>query len=306
VVGVLLDLFPLLCRGLLLATLVVPLAVFSSRLLDDPLITAFWYAALGLFLWGLAALAWRGRWFWRFLGRTRRFRTARGDRVLLRYASDGPGIDAPAVLAEAERALGRLEALFGRLTLFWHGRSVGPLLFRRRVHVYLFPTCWDVAEVFGEVYAGIALTTLHAVVVPIEAWALREGLPHELAHLFTDRWNRWAPPLLREGFSTWLQGTVAGRAIDEVAASLIRQRGRSLLRLLDDVYFFRPENRWPCYVLSASFVGFLLRRFGWDVCRRFYCRVHGSRRFEARFLRHFGLAFEEAGRQWREALLRGG
>src|SRR5262249_7658471 len=148
------------------------------------------------------------------------------------------------------------------------------------VHVYLFPTCEAVQEVFGKRYAGVALTPFHAVVVPFEVRPLAEWLRHELAHLFSDRWNPLAPPLLQEGLSTWLRGSERGSPIAGPAAILLRQAGYRLRRMLGRKFFFREENHLAWYALAGSFSGFLIGRFGWDAFRRLYRGVAGARKFD--------------------------
>jgi hypothetical protein len=311
-----LDLWPVLCRGavliglLLLNFLVIGALMFLAigALMEDQWL----YVPLGSALGGgvaVIAASWRHRkslpWLWRFVARTRRFRTASGGRFVLRYAPQLRGqVDAPEVLSLAEAALSELEGKFGRLTLFRHDRGrIGPPLFRRRVHVYLFPTIEAIQWVFGQRYGGIALTNLHAIVFPLEGLRLDEWLRHELTHLFADRWNALAPPLFAEGLATWLQGTQQGYSLDGLAVTYLRGTDYPLRPLLDCSFFFRETNHGPWYVLAGSFTGFLTRRFGWDTYKRFYCRLFDGSRFDARFSKQFGLTLEEAEKQWRDELI---
>jgi hypothetical protein len=82
--------------------------------------------------------------------RTRRFLTASGGRVVLRYAPDLQGrADPQEVLALAEKTLGELEATFGPLASFWpRARSF------RGVCVYLFSSCEGVQAVCGSGAGG--------------------------------------------------------------------------------------------------------------------------------------------------------
>lgn len=300
-----LDLWPFLCRWLLLLVIGLWPLLFSSVL--SPELRPYYVVGL---LWWLSVFAVlaarRDHWTFRLVGRTRHFHTLSASRVVLRYAPELHGRpDIGEVLDLAEKTLALLEGRFGRLTLFWHGRRIGPLLFRSRVYVYLFPTVEAVQEVFGERYGGIALTGLHAIVFPFErVRRLEEWLRHELSHLFDDRWNPMAPPLFAEGLATWLQWTEQGSTINALAVALIRQKDYSLRPLLKSNYFFLEKNHGPWYVLAGSFSGFLIRRFGWDTYKRFYCRLSGSRRFDARFSKHFGSSLEEAEEQWRGELRR--
>jgi hypothetical protein len=58
-----------------------------------------------------------------------------------------------------------------------------------------------------------------------------------------------------------------------------------------------------CYLLAGSFCGFLIRKFGWRTCKRFYCGQWGDLRFDSRFSEHFGMTLEEAEGLWRRELL---
>jgi hypothetical protein len=250
------------------------------------------------------AYAMADRWLWKFATRTRCFLTAHGNRFVLRYAPELHAVVSPGdVLTVAESALTELERRFGRLSLLWHGRTIGPLLFRKRVYVYLFPAYESVQAVFGKRFGGIALTGLNAVVIPFEGLRLDEWLKHELGHLFSDRWNEFAPPLFQEGLSTWLQETDRGYRIDAMAVTLIRREEYHLRPMLGRRFFFHEENHWAYYILAGSFTGFLIRRFGWDAYKRFYCQVVDRRRCDAQLPKHFGMTLEQAEEQWREELL---
>jgi hypothetical protein len=270
---------------LVLLALSVPMFPFS----------AMNYLALCCF--GLLALAgaWRRRRLWSLMMRARRFLTASDDRVVLRYAPElADKADPKALLDRAARALGELEALFGRLP-----RPV----FRRKVYVYLFSRVEEVQAIFGQGYGGTALLILHAVVVTFGATTLDEHLRHELAHLFTLRWNPLAPPLVSEGLPTWLQKTHEGYPIDFVTGMMLPdEEDYPLRRLLDYGFFFDMSHRGICYAMAGSFTGFLLRRFGWDRYKQLYRRVWRQRRFNTYFATHFGLTFAEAEGEWRQEL----
>jgi hypothetical protein len=266
---------------------------------------------------GSWAAAWLGGWLvtWchptlrRFARRTRRFPAASAGRVTLRYAPELHGlVDHAEVLGLAEKTWRELETAFGRSTRLRRWRALGLLLSprRRRVNLYLFPSCEAVQEVFGPTYAATALPHLHAVVVPYDERRLRESLRHEMTHLFAAEWNESAPPLLAEGLATWLQGTELGEPIDGVAAALLLGEGDCGLRpLLDGDVFFERQTGWRNYLLAGSFTGFLIRRFGWDAYERFYRRQWDHRRVAVRFAKHFGMTLEEAEQRWRSALLQG-
>jgi hypothetical protein len=170
---------------------------------------------------------------------------------------------------------------------------------RRPVAVFLFAQWVDISKIFGEHYAGTALSPANAVVIANDT-NLQECLRHELVHLFSARWNWQAPPLLNEGLSTWLQGTEGGRSVDWMAGSLLQRLSIQLPDLLKRRFFYSTwaSQRHACYVLAGSFTGFLIRHFGWDRYRTLFRKVRPGR-FRAVFRKVLGLSLEEAEKQWR-------
>jgi len=83
-------------------------------------------------------------------------------------------------------------------------------------------------------------------------------LLHELAHLFSTRWNETATPLLSEGLSVWLQEKHFGQPIDPAVRPLLADRRLKLRSLLDRGFFFSEPQRAACYVVAGSFTGFPL------------------------------------------------
>jgi hypothetical protein len=303
VAAMLSDLRPMLCRGVLLALLFGSAFTLAWFTLADG--SGLWLVAVagGLILslvgalvrdWSLFVLAWR----------TRRFHTLADDRIVLRYdPAVRSVVDPTELLAQAGRILGELEAKFGRLTLFWHGRTLGPLLFRRRIHLYVFLRAEELREIFGDRYlGGIALMTHHAIVFPLDGLPLDEVLRHELTHLFTDRWNPMAPLLVREGMPTWLQETFSGVPIDALAACLLIHERLRLRTLLNAHCFHDERTRGASYIVAGSLTGYLLNRFGWSAYRRFYQRQGFLRRFDVHFRRAFGVTLDEAEREWTDGL----
>jgi hypothetical protein len=247
-------------------------------------------------------LASRNRWLRAVVCQIRHFRTAENDRIVLRYAPELHGkIDTSQVLNLADKALSEMEATFGRLNLSWR-KIEAPLLLRKRLFVYLFSTKKAVQVIFGKNYGGVALARYRSVVLSFEYPRMEEVLKHEVSHLFSHRWNDRPSPLLQEGLSTWLQGTVRGCTIDSIACTLIWHEEYRLRRMLSRKFFFAKANCWACYMLAGSFTGFLIRKFGWKAYKRFYSRAEGKWRFDAKFVKHFGLTLEEAEEQWRTEL----
>jgi hypothetical protein len=65
------------------------------------------------------------------------------------------------------------------------------------------------------------------------------------------------------------------------------------LPMLDRKHFFAPNRVHVSYSLAGGFMGFLIRRFGWDHYRRFYSTADRWT-FRPVFQRQFGMSFEAA------------
>ena len=174
---------------------------------------------------------------------------------------------------------------------------------RGRVAVFLFAGHRDIAKVFGARYGGTALRLANAVVIAADDPQMQEALPHELAHLFAARWNVLAPPLLSEGLCTWLQKAEPHEEVDRAARVWLADPSLKLPRLLNPAFFHAgSQRRHACYLLAASFSGYLIRRFGWDGYRRLY-RLCRGRNFATKFQKCFGMSLERAEWQWRKEVL---
>ena len=125
---------------------------------------------------------------------------------------------------------------------------------------------------------------------------LREGLRHELTHLFAFRWSTYAPPLVQEGLAVWLQGTMPDQTVTAEDIDSVLALDMDPLPMLDAKYFFGPDQIYVSYTLAGGFTGFLIRRFGWDRYGRFYSKADRWK-FRTLFQRHFGMTFEAAWRQ---------
>ncbi len=238
---------------------------------------------LGLLFW------WRFRWLWRFGKHVRGYGTIKQGRVVLHYASELAAIwDLAELSHRCQAELDQLKQRFGF-----------PL--RRRVVVYLFPRWQDIAKIFGARFGGAALSTANVIVIADDNNVIR-SMRHELAHLFSLRWNTLTPPLLSEGLSVWCEGGDSAQSTDSVARRLLTNRSLKLSRLLDPAFFFSDPYRHDCYALAGSFTGFLIRRYGWERYERLYRCCNGYR-FKAKFNRCFGVTFEKAEWQWRNELI---
>jgi hypothetical protein len=218
----------------------------------------------------------------------RHFRTDRHGRIVLHSATDLVEAWEPLTLiSQCETELARLEKRFG-------------FRLRGRVIVYFFARHQQIAAIFGARYAGAALPNANAIVIP-ENQNIVEFMRHELAHLLSARWNQYAPCLLSEGLSVWLQKTQSHRPIDEVARPFFDDGELRLPRLLSSKFFFDEPHRHACYMLAGSFTGFLIRRHGWDRYRKWYRGCDGWL-FGMKFRWRFGVSFAKAEWQWRNEI----
>jgi hypothetical protein len=241
---------------------------------------------------GVAVLVcgWRSRWLWRFTTHVRRFRTASEGPIVLHYAPELNGKwDVRMLLRRCRAELDSLAGGFG-----------SPL--RGRAVVFLVTSHRDIGRIFGPHYGGTALPCANAIVIADDNY-VRESMRHEFAHLFSGRWSLFAPPLLSEGLSVWLQGTEWGQPIDRAARPLLGDRSLTLHLLLRPEFFFAEQNRYSCYALAGSFSGFLIRRYGWERYRNLF-RLCGRGGFRKTFEKCFGVSLEKAEWRWRNEIRR--
>jgi hypothetical protein len=227
----------------------------------------------------------RWRWLWRFTRQVRRFRTVTNGRIALHFAPElNDKWHMPTLLQRCQEELNLLTERFG-----------SPL--RGHVVVFLFAFYRDIGTIFGPRYGGAALSFANAIVIADDN-NVQESMRHEFAHLFSARWNLFAPPLLKEGLSVWLQETIWGQSIDNAARLSLGNPSLRIPLLLKPSFFFAEPQRHACYALAGSFTGFLVRRFGWQQYHKFFRHCNGIR-FRAKFKKCFGVTLEKAEWQWR-------
>src|SRR5262249_44087243 len=159
----------------------------------------------------------------------------------------------------------------------------------RRIAIYLFSTDHDVACLLGRDVQGFAVYEARAIMLSAgcRTW-MQEAVRHELAHLFTSRWSWQAPPLLSEGMSVWLQQTSGGWPVDVGARAWVEDGRLRLAVMLNPRRFHKEPSRRGCYLMSGSFVGYLIRRDGWAKVRKLY-RWSDGVFFSAKFRHCFGI-----------------
>ncbi len=267
-----------------LEALVLPIPLVVCTWSSGPSVSIFSLAGISILLFG-----WHARPYWRLCKQIRQFHTIASCRVVLHYSPRlDDQLDFSVLLQRCEKELDELTQRFG-------------FRLRRRVVVFLFASYRDVGKVFGPAYAGIALSPLNAVVIANDM-NLKRMVRHELAHLFSNRWNLHAPPLLQEGLSVWLEGSRASQPTDIATWLSLADQDLRVPQLLNRKFFFSKAHVYACYALAGRFTGFLIRRYGWERYRRFYRRCYGPR-FRAQFTRCFGVSLEKAEWQWRNELL---
>jgi hypothetical protein len=236
-------------------------------------------------------IIWRtDAWLWRTTLHLWRFRTTRAGGVILHYAPELEGLwDFPSFLRCCQREMDELQPRFGMRP--------------RRTSVYLMSSDREVSSLIGRDVGGFAIYQSHAILLSAECrtW-MGEALRHELTHLFTGRRSWQAPPLLSEGMSVWLQATYGGWPVDVGARAWVEDGRVSLAWTMNLRSFHKEPWRRGCYLMSGSFVGFLIRHHGWVKVRKLYRWCDGSF-FGAKFRYCFGVSLQEAESRWREGLL---
>jgi tetratricopeptide (TPR) repeat protein len=225
-------------------------------------------------------------WPWRLSRRVRGFSTAKTRRFSLLFPA---GLDEAIDLEEFAR--------WSELDLDDLSQRLG-LQMKRPLTIVLVSSHRDLTNDFGRPMGGVALAHANAALLAADC-PLREGLRHELTHLFSFQWNVLAPPLVQEGLAVWAQRitpdqTVAVEEMDRALSS-----GADPLQMLDRRYFFAPERMRMSYILAGAFTEFLICQFGWENYRRFYIKAY-RRTFRRVFQRHFGVTVEEAWRRWHD------
>ena len=283
---------------------------FIWRCWQATLIRAVWLGASLMFLWHVSTFGyvmvlamvplrifnswyaygeWRPSfWRWRFSRRVVGFRAVSSGGIKLLFPPSLKGV------VDFQEVIGWTKSDLDDLTQRFGVRPRCPL------SIVLVPSHKDLSADFGRPMGGTMLVEANAVVLAADC-VLRDGLRHELAHLFACHWNMCPPPLLEEGLAVWVQGTEQAVPIEQLAGHLLCQPESSLAPLLDRGSFFSPANLHRCYTLAGGFTGFLIQRFGWDRYRDCY-RVADRRNFRSHFEKQFGMSVEWAWQLSRESL----
>jgi hypothetical protein len=166
------------------------------------------------------------------------------------------------------------------------------------VHYYLYPDSAAIREALslkGVQYVSYDDQEIH-VINPNE--------DHEIIHMITDVYG--VPPRsIAEGTVFWLHGNLLGKPINEWAAFLL-SKGK-LPRLQDlfnynDFALLSPYQGLPA---SASFVNFIVDRWGTEKLIELYRRIAGFNSYDlvaGAFEKVYEVPLPEAERQWRVVL----
>jgi hypothetical protein len=245
-----------------------------------------WWAALVL----IPAIDFGRRmepWLWRMIRLVRHFKTVSNKRLVLHYE---PGIDERVVPMVVNYCLAELD----RLTEWFGFRLKG------RPTIYLFDQPKPIAKLVDDSSAkGYCLYRANAIFIALD-FTPHESIPHELTHLYSARLSRRAPLMLREGLSVWMQLTWFEQLIDSAARPFLATTNLKLESFLKSEFF--TSNSDNCYLLSGSFTGFLIHRYGREKYQQMYRSCNESD-FEAMFKKCFELSLQEAEQQWRAQVI---
>jgi hypothetical protein len=270
-------LLPVLCSALCLGWL-----FFWNQPLGPLVVLMVALVPFRAFVRWVAYGEWRpSLWLWRVSRRVVGFRTVTSARVSILFpAGLDEAIELQEIIRWSEADLDDFSQRFG-------------ISLPRRLTIVLTSSHQDLTDDFGRPMGGTALMPANAVVLAADC-PLREGLRHELAHLFAFRWNTCAPPLVQEGLAVWLQEETPDQMVTADHTGFAFDTDPS--PMLDSRHFFAPNRLHLSYALAGGFTGFLIRRFGWDCYRRFYSKADRWT-FRSLFKTQFGMSFEAAWRR---------
>jgi hypothetical protein len=216
---------------------------------------------------------------------TREFSARPGERFILHFDPDLNELDVSLFWTACGEEVAALERRFGFKLRRW--RFGG-----RRLAIYLFRSSDEVTNVRGGPAAGFASWQDWYITANIDSY-WREILRHELAHIFSARWNDRAPRVLMEGLAVWVQRTRGGYTPDDY----VRSRSPTACAAIDCLLGPEPDGPLPgwhhYYSLAGSFTGHLIRQYAWDQFRRFYRdRAITLSTLPRRFARRFGVSLE--------------
>jgi len=127
---------------------------------------------------------------------------------------------------------------------------------------------------------------------------------HEVVHLMTDKFGR-PPQAIAEGTVYWIQDEWNGKSISDCMRELAADRMVPMLPGLLDAAVFAGADANITMPASASFVGFLVQRWGPGNLINLYTALDGAKEYEAvapAFEKIYGLPMPKIEDAWRAAL----
>jgi len=127
---------------------------------------------------------------------------------------------------------------------------------------------------------------------------------HEVVHFITDPLGR-PPRSISEGTVFWMQDEWMGRPLDEVMGEIVRARRLPDMRHLIDYNLMAMEDPNIIIPSAASFVGFIVDRWGTGKLIELYTAIHGvnsSDVFAMAFEKVYGVPLAEVETAWRDRL----
>jgi hypothetical protein len=127
---------------------------------------------------------------------------------------------------------------------------------------------------------------------------------HEIIHMMTDEYGK-APRMIAEGTVFWLHGEWRGKPVDELAADLLAAGDLPTVIELTHFDHFDVIGARRAIPAAASFVGFIVERWGTERLIELYKTVPASDSHEAfsrAFERVYGVPRSEVEEQWHRAL----
>ncbi|HEY4304657.1 MAG TPA: hypothetical protein VGM82_09330 [Gemmatimonadaceae bacterium] len=139
-----------------------------------------------------------------------------------------------------------------------------------RLRLFFVATRAQMKVFTGTPYGGIPFIDEGSVFFATDD-SLPPAIRHEIMHVIT--WRAWGPPSaewLSEGVATLLAGGCGGYSIDEIVATLSREKRLVPLETLWHHFDIHGENGVIYYMQAASLFDFIDREFGRAKLRAFW------------------------------------
>jgi hypothetical protein len=239
----------------------------------------------------------RASWIYRLRRSLRDFQKMRNRSIAVYYSPKLTGqLDLPLVLKRCTAEFKHIAGAFSELK-------------PRKPSVYVFANSEEIANLTKHKNRDFAVPKARLICILYDGF-LGETVRHELTHLFACRWNENPPVLLREGLAVYMQRSMWGLPVDIMVSRFLDERKAIVPFLLDDKEFFAAPRVHANYALAGSFIGFLIRRYGWSSFRELYTASKAST-FEENLRGICNATLTEAETAWRievaitNALLKG-